>query len=76
MGGGGGLTLGSDLIVQAVETFGLGTVKVEPPITDEVSLIENGTIGAQKGVFGKTTESVSGTNVESLAFGVGIGIVT
>ena len=76
MGSGGGLTFGSDFVVEAVEAFGFSTVKVEPPITNEVSLVENGAIGAQEGVFGKTTLAISSTDMESLAFSFSISIVT
>jgi len=51
-GGGGGLAFGSDLFVKGVETLGLGAVKVEPPVADEVVLVEDGAVGTQEAVLG------------------------
>ena len=39
---------GPECIVQAIQAFGLGAIKVEPPITNEVILIEDGPIRAKK----------------------------
>ena len=71
-----GLSLGSNVFVEAVEAFGFSTVKVEPPITNEVALVEDGTVGAQEGVLGQTTSTVGGTDMESLTFGLGISVVS
>ena len=76
MGGGSGLTFGGDLIVQAVKAFGLGTVKVEPPITDKVVLVENSSVGAEERVLGQSSLTISSTNMEDLTFGFGISIIT
>ncbi len=73
---GSGLTFSSDFIVQAVKTFGFSTVKVEPPVADEVSLVENGAIGAEEGVLGKAALTISSADMESLAFGLGISIIS
>ena len=75
VGGGNGLGLGAVFVVQGVEAFGFGAVKVEPPITDEVALVENGSVGAQEGVLGKAALAVGRADMESLAFGFGITIV-
>lgn len=48
---GSGSTSGSNVVVEAVEAFGFRAVKVEPPVTDKVVLIEDGSIGAEEGVF-------------------------
>ena len=48
VGGGDGLALGPDVVVEAVETLGLGAVEVEPPVTDEVLLVEDGAVGAEE----------------------------
>ena len=40
-------SLSSDIIIETVETLGLGTVKVEPPVTDEKLLVENCPIRAE-----------------------------
>ena len=43
-----GLLLGADLVVSSVEGFGLRAVKVEPPIADEIVLIENCSVWAKE----------------------------
>lgn len=48
--------------VQVVEVGLLGTVKVVPPVTDKVLLVEHGAVGAQEG--GGFTVRL--THVESL----------
>ena len=42
-GAGVGVSLGGDLVVLGVEVLGVGAVKVEPPVADEVVLVEDGT---------------------------------
>merc|ERR1711976_239310 len=66
----------SNVVIEAVKVSSLSAVKVEPPITNKVVLVEDGTIRAEEGVLGKTALSVRGANVEDLAFSLGIGIVT
>ena len=51
---GGGLSLGGDLLVQAVQTLGLSAVEVEPPVADEVVLVEDGSVGTEEAVLGQT----------------------
>ena len=75
-GGGGGLTLSSEVVIEAVKTLGLGAVKVEPPVADEVVLVEHGAVGAEEAVLGEATGSVSCADVESLALGLGVRVVT
>ena len=70
------LTFGSNVVVQAVKAFGLSTIKVEPPITDKVVLVENSSVGAEERVFGKTSLTVSSTDVEHLALSLGISVVS
>jgi hypothetical protein len=36
---GSGLAFGGDLLVERVESLGLGAVEVEPPVADEVVLV-------------------------------------
>ena len=38
---------GGVLVVESVQTLGLGAVKVEPPVADENLLVENGSIGTE-----------------------------
>ena len=71
-----GLSLSSEVVVQAVETLGLGTVEVEPPVADEVVLVEDSTVGAEEAVLGQTSGSVSSADVESLALSLGVSVVT
>ena len=75
-GGTGGLTLGGNLLVQLVQTLGGGAVKVEPPVADEVVLVEDGSIGAEEAILGQTSLSISSADVECLALGLRISIVT
>ena len=75
-GGISGGTFGGDLVVAAVQILGLGTVKVEPPVADEVVLVEDGAVGAEEAILGEATLSVSGANVEHLALGLGICVVS
>ena len=77
MGGGLGCSfpLGGDLVVPGVEALGLGTVKVEPPIADEVLLVEDGAVGAEEGLGGEAAKTIRDTNVESLATGVRVSVV-
>ena len=70
------LTFGGDIVVQAVQTLGLSAVKVEPPVADEVVLVEDGTVGAEEAILGEAALSVSGANVEHLALGLGICVVS
>ena len=70
------ISFSSDVIIQAIKSLGLRAVKVEPPITNEIILVENGSVGAQKWVFGESTLSVSGANVENLALGLRVGIIS
>ena len=37
-------------LVQVVEALGVATIKVVPPVTDEVLLVKHGTIGAEEAV--------------------------
>ena len=79
LGGGGGagrVTLGSDLIIERVETLRRSAVEVEPPVADEVVLVEESSVGAEEAVLGKTTSTVGGANVEDLAFSFGVGVVS
>jgi len=79
VGSGGSInfgTLGGNIVVQTVQTLGLGAVKVEPPVTDEVVLVEDGSVGAEETVLGKTTLAVGCANVEHLALSLGVGIIS
>ena len=68
--------LGSDLVVETVEILGGGTVKVEPPVADEVVLVEESSVGTEEAVLGQTSSSVSSADVEDLALSLGVSVVT
>ena len=53
----------------------LRTVHIEPPVTDEVLLVEQSTIGTEKTVLGQSTISKVGTNVERLTVCLWISVV-
>jgi hypothetical protein len=38
--------------------------------------LEQGAVGAEEGVLGETAVAITGTDVEGLALGLGVGIVT
>ena len=57
-------------------TWSLWAVKVEPPIADEVVLVEDGSVGAEEGVLGKATLAISSADVEHLALGFRVSIVS
>ena len=67
---------GEGLVLLGSNSLGLGAVKVEPPVADEVVLVEDGSVGAQEAVLAQTTLGVGGANVEHLALGLRVGIVT
>ena len=71
-----GVSLGSVLIIEAVEVLGGGAVEVEPPVADEVVLVEESPVGAEEAVLGQTSGAVSGADMESLALGLGVRVVT
>ena len=60
-------TLSGNVVIDGVQVFGGRAVKVEPPVADEVVLVEDGAIGAEEGVQGETAQSVLSADVENLA---------
>ena len=67
---------GGVLVVESVQTLGLGAVKVEPPVTDEDSLVEHGAVRAEDAVGLQAIRAIVGTDVERLALCGGVGIVS
>ena len=53
-----------------------GAVNIEPPVTDEVLLVEEGSVGAEVRVLDEVGVAEVRTDVESLALGLGVGVVT
>ena len=65
-----------DLVVEGVEVLSGGAVEVEPPVADEVVLVEEGSVGAEEAVLGETSGTISCADVERLALGLGVRVVT
>ena len=53
-----------------------GAVNIEPPVTDEVLLVEEGSVGTEMGVLDEVGVAEVRTDVEPLALGLGVGVVT
>ena len=70
----GGL-LGGDVLVEAVKALWQGTVHVEPPVTDEVLLVEQSAVRAEEAVLGEVTVPKVGAHMEGLTVGLGVGVV-
>ena len=59
--------LGSYLVVEGVESLSKGAVHVEPPVADEVLLVEDCSVGTQERVGDQVAVDVTqGTEVERL----------
>jgi len=63
-------------ILLSSKSFSFGAVEVKPPITDEVVLIEDGSVWTEETVLGKTSLTVSSADMEDLAFSLRVSIVT
>merc|ERR1712123_268158 len=66
----------SNLVIERIELLSGGAVEVEPPVTDKVVLVEEGSVGTEEAVLGETTGSISSADVESLAFSLRVSVVT
>ena len=53
----------------------LSTVHVEPPVADEILLVEQGAVRAEKSVFVEVIEAKICTNVEDLTFSISVRVV-
>ena len=71
-----GLSLSGDVVIEAVEVLGDGAVHVEPPVADEVLLVEEGPVGAEEAVPGETPGTVTSADVECLAVGLRVSVVS
>ena len=69
-------TLSINFIIKRVEILSSGAVKIEPPVTDEIVLVEECTIRTEEAVLGQTSSSISCANMECLALSLGVSIVT
>jgi len=66
----------SDVSIQRVEGLSKTTVDIEPPVADEVLLVEEGAVGAEEAVLGEAIVAVVSADVEGLAVSVGVSVVT
>ena len=67
--------LSSDLVIKRVKALGLGAVNIEPPVADEVVLVEDGAIGAEEGDGGEFALVIGCTDVEDLTLGLRVSVV-
>jgi len=65
-----------NISVQGIEVLRLRAVHIEPPVTDEVLLVEEGPVRAEEAVLYQGATAIIPTDVESLAVCVLISIVT
>ena len=71
-----GVPLCCDLVVEGVEVLGGGAVEVEPPVTDEVVLVQESSVGAEEAVLGEPTGAIGCADVERLALSLRVRVVT
>ena len=64
------------LIVDGIERLSERAVHIEPPVADEVLLLEDCSVGTEEAVLGQTSVAVITTDVEHLTLSLGVGIVT
>ena len=53
-----------DLLVEGVEGLCQRAVHIEPPVANEVLLVEQSPVGTEEAVLGQTSVSEVGTDVE------------
>ena len=70
------VSFSSNLVVEGVEVLGSGAVKVEPPVADEVVLVQDCSVGAEEAVLGEPTSAIGRADVERLALSLGVRVVT
>jgi len=66
----------SDISVQGIEVLRLRAVHIEPPVTDEVLLVEQSSVRTEEAVLYQGATAVIATDVECLAVCVLIRVVT
>ena len=67
--------LSMNLFIEAVESLSERTVHVEPPVTDEVLLVEQCPVRTEEAVLGQTSLAVIGTDMKWLTLSLHIGVV-
>jgi len=75
LGSRGGCCSRSNLLVEEIIFLGEGAVDIEPPVTDEILLVEDSSVRTEEGVLEKTSNAVIGADVEALAVGLRVAIV-
>ena len=70
------LSLSCNLVIERVESLSFGAFKVEPPVTDEIVLVEDGSIRAEEREGAQGSLVISGADVENLALGLSVSIVS
>ena len=71
-----GVPLSSNLVVEGVKVLGSGAVEVEPPVADEVVLVQDCSVGAEEAVLGEPTGAIGCADVERLALSLRVRVVT
>ena len=71
-----GVSLCSNLVIEAVELLSQGAVHIEPPVAHEVLLVEQGAVGAEEAVLGEAAVAITATDVEGLALSLGVSVVS
>ena len=59
-----GLPGGVQLLIERIEMLSSVTVDIEPPVTDEVLLVEQSSVGTEEAVLGQSSSSITNTDVE------------
>ena len=68
--------LGRYLLIETIQALGGRAVDIEPPVADEVLLVEEGSVGAEERVLEEAAVAVVGAHVEGLTVGLSVGVIT
>jgi len=63
-------------LLDAVKLLSEGAVYIEPPVTDSHLLVEDCPVRAEEGILGEGAFSIASTDMEHLALGLWVSIVT
>ena len=66
----------SNLVIEFVKLLGQGAVHVEPPVADKELLVEQAAVRTEKAVLGEAAAAVAAADVESLALGFRVSVVS
>jgi len=73
---GGCFPLCCNLSIQGIQPLGLRAVKIKPPVTNEILLVENCSIGTEERVFGETSLAITCANVKDLTLGIRVTVIS